>query len=112
MIDNSTKNIHNAGLFFYKYVEALNETATVDNATVKFYWDEFKRECSNKRCENSVRKLLATITQEQDYLTSSMCDILRLTYQKPIKSSLKSFQYPCYRDFMIMRAGAVLQSVI
>ena len=47
MINESTQNIHTAGELFYKYIEALNETSTVDNATVKFYWDSFKKECSN-----------------------------------------------------------------
>jgi hypothetical protein len=62
MIDESTQNINQAGSFLYKYVEALNETSTEDNATVKFYWDQFKDTCSGKKCENSVRRLLATIT--------------------------------------------------
>ena len=62
MIDESTNNIHTAGQLLYKYVQALNETSTEDNATVKFYWDSFKKECSNQKCENSVKRLLATIT--------------------------------------------------
>jgi len=62
--------------------------------------------CGGNVCYEAIRVLLGTLFTDDDYSIQKGCDIIDLTYTPNSRQTVEL--YPCYRDYMVIKAASVL----